>query len=84
MTNEQFDRVETINRKIREIDSDLKLWAQVRNPQDLGCKQHWNSDHMIELPWRHTPPEAFTAYKQACENAMKAKRADLRREFEEA
>lgn len=84
MTNEQFDRVETIKRKIGEIDADLKLWDSVRCPQDLGCKQHWNNDHMVELPWRHTPREAFIAYKQACENAMKAKRADLCREFEAA
>lgn len=75
--------IETLNRankmmaEIREIDDELKAWAETTEPCHLGRKLHWNNGHLVPLPCKHSPRHAFEAYRDACINALKVRRAEV-------
>lgn len=66
---------------IREIDDELKAWAETTDPSHLGRKQHWNNGHLTPLPCKHSPRTAFEAYRDACVNALKVRRASVEAEI---
>lgn len=67
--------------KLREVDEELKAWAETTAPQHLGMQQHWNNHHLIPLPCKHSPRSAFEAYRDSCINALKVRRADIEAEI---
>jgi hypothetical protein len=66
---------------IREIKKELEAWDETTKPSHLGMKQHWNGDHLIELPCKHSPTQAFEAYRNACINALKVRLAEVEAEI---
>jgi hypothetical protein len=81
MTTEQHKEACKLAVQMREVEEELKAWDETRSKSDLGHKQKWNSDHLVELPCRHTPVAAFEAYRQACINALKVKMTELQEAF---
>jgi len=77
MTSEQYEQARSVKKALGEVENELKAWKETETPRDLGHKQHWNNGHLVALPSKHSPAEAFVAYKSACVNALKVKKAEL-------
>lgn len=82
MKMEKLKAANTLVAKIHEVDAELKAWAETTAPQHLGMQQHWNNNHLIPLPCKHSPLAAFDAYRESCINALKVRRADIEAEIE--
>jgi hypothetical protein len=76
MELETLDRANELRRAVRETEAELEAWEKTTRPTDLGMVQHWNNRHLVPLPCKHSPIAAFEAYRDACINAIKVRRAE--------
>ena len=77
MDIEMLNQANKMMATIHEIDDEIKAWTETTEPSHLGIKQHWNNGHLIPLPCKHSPRAAFVAYRDACINALKVRRAEV-------
>lgn len=74
--------IETANnlvRALREVDAELSAWGKVTRQEKLGMRV--NDDFFTQLPYKHSPKQAFEAYRDSCINALKVRRAEVEAEI---
>lgn len=78
----KLEQANALVSKIREIDAEIKAWSETTAPHHLGMQQHWNDNHLVPMPCKHSPRSAFDAYRDSCINALKVKRGEIEKEIE--
>lgn len=77
----QYQKAQRLFIEKSNLERELELWdREVREPSDLGYKQAWNKGHVADFK-NSIPEEDFYAFRKQQMERIKARLAEIQKEF---